>query len=148
MLLTFIVFDKSAMETNSNSIFVHKTRARAAFFGSCARTCLRSAHARGGCQGGLGKRDTLSFCTLAGTFVYLFSRILVSNKNKILTEHVCQYGARGWFLLRHVCRQSKKMGKCASTAQMHTDCMGAPTMERHEKYRFHDLFSLKGESEI
>ena len=42
-------FRKNAIETNLNSIFEHRTWARAAMFEICARTvvsCLRSAHAR------------------------------------------------------------------------------------------------------
>ena len=52
--LDIAIFRNSAMQTNSNSTFEHKTRVRTTIVGICARTNvsgLRNEHARGAVRG-------------------------------------------------------------------------------------------------
>ena len=71
--LDIACFNKSAKQTCSNSIFEHKTRARAAIVGPCARivASCREVRTRGGLSKALKKGQYMGTFTWTYTFVDL-----------------------------------------------------------------------------
>ena len=113
-----------AMEANSNNIFEHKTRARATFFGTCARaivSCLRNARARG-LSRALGKRQYIVIFACASTCFYNCFRF--SPTIKLLTEHGTWWSKLSPKLtsLGSVFRQIRKPKMCFDCTGG-TDCM-------------------------
>ena len=101
VLLTLHFFRKSAMQTNSDSIFEHKTRTRATIFGICARTivsCLRSAHARGAVRGVWERAIHTNFQLCGHCFLPVSSELFFTRQVENLNEQQSRNGAPGRLL--------------------------------------------------
>ena len=141
VLLTLQILEKSAMQTSSNSIFEHKTRARAAFFGTCARTivyCLRSAHATAVVRGAWGRAVHRNF-HLCGRFCSTcFFGTLFNTPNRDLEQKTqSKWNPQEGFCRN--CFQTKSQNRkvrfdCTRTHDVHVSPRrGTPKVAQHYK---------------
>ena len=119
--LDIAFLEKNAMQTNSDSIFEHKTQARTAFFGTCARaivSCLRSTHARGAVRGAWETAIHGKF-HLGGHFFLTVSSASYFHQNSMsLTELVIEMEPEGDCL-------KSSFHKSSETREVRFDCTGA-----------------------